>query len=380
MQLSCFTPYHITVPLNCTPYLLFPMTQKPLPDIPLYKSRKENVMPPVSTELAWVAEIVFLCIAILIFYMGTMPSWKNLIDNISINFLAIIVEALPFMLIGSLAGGIIEVFVSVNWIERVFRKQKTRAIFLAGGMGLFFPVCECAIVPVVRRLLGKGVPFGAAITFLLAGPIVNVIVAASTAVAYMYDWRFVVIRLVSGYCIAVFVGLLLGQFFNRKTGLIPSRAELTTCGCGHDHGDTAPPLRLRIRHSLEHASDDFFDVGRYLVIGAFIAALMRSTVSMETFTSLMGSPWLAIILMMTMAVILNLCSEADAFIAASFRDVLPGTAQMAFMVMGPMLDIKLVLMYFSVFRKRLILSLIITVTATVLLAMLALEYLNIGLM
>ncbi len=379
MQLSCIASYFITVPLNCSPCFLLPMTQKILPDIPLYKPRTEEAIPPVSSELALVAEIVFLGVAIMIFYMGTMESLKSLIDNISINFLAIIVEALPFMLIGSLAGGIIEVFVSVNWIERVFRKQKIRAVFLAGGMGLFFPVCECAIVPVVRRLLGKGVPFGAAITFLLAGPIVNVIVAASTAVAYSYDWHFVVIRLVSGYCIAVFVGLLLGQFFNRKNGLIPSRAAPATCGCGHDHGDTAPSLWLRIRHSLEHASDDFFDVGRYLVIGAFIAALMRSIVPMETFTSLMGSPWLAIILMMAMAVILNLCSEADAFIAASFRDVLPGTAQMAFMVMGPMLDIKLILMYFSVFCKQFILSLIITVTASVLLAMLALEFLNVGL-
>lgn len=356
------------------------MTQKSLPDLPLFRAKEVKGIPPLSTELAWVVELVFLFVAILLFYMGKMPPWKNLIDNISINFLAIIVEALPFMLIGSLAGGIIEVFVSVDWIERVFRQQKTRAVFLAGGMGLFFPVCECAIVPVVRRLLGKGVPFGAAITFLLAGPIVNLIVAASTAIAYRYDWRFVGIRLVSGYLIAVLVGLLLGLFFNRKNGLIASWTKTATCSCGHDHGDTAPPLLLRIRHSLEHASDDFFDVGRYLVIGAFIAALMRSSVSMATFTSLMGSPWMAIILMMAMAVILNLCSEADAFIAASFRELLPGTAQMAFMVMGPMLDIKLILMYFSVFRKRVILSLIITVTTTVLLAMFALEYLNVGLM
>lgn len=354
------------------------MTPKPLPAIPLYKGNKEKEIPPLSSELALVVEVVFLCVAIMVFYIGTMPSWKNLIDNISIDFLAIILEALPFMLIGSLTGGIIEVFVSVDWIDRIFRKQKTRAIFLAGGMGLFFPVCECAIVPVVRRLLGKGVPFGAAITFLLAGPIVNVMVAASTAVAYRYDWQFVIIRLVSGYVVAVSVGLLFDRFFNRKNGLIASRTELTVCCCGHKHNDETQSLWLRIRHSLEHASDDFFDVGRYLVMGAFITALLRSTVSMETFTSLTGSPWLAIILMMVMAVILNLCSEADAFIAASFRDVLPGTAQMAFMVIGPMLDIKLILMYFSIFRRRVILSLIVTIPAAVLLAMLALEYLNIG--
>ncbi len=356
------------------------MTQRPLPDIPLFKpKKKETLILPLSTELALIVEITFLGVAVLLFLMGKSSPWKDLIDNISINFLAIIVEAFPFMLIGSLAGGIIEMFVSVTWIEKVFRQRKTRAVFLAGGLGLFFPVCECAIVPVVRRLLGKGIPFGAAITFLLAGPIVNVIVAASTAIAYKYDWRFVVVRLASGYIIAVIVGLLLGLLYNRKNGLIPAWGKTVPCACGHNHNDKALPLLLRFRHAIVHASDDFFDVGRYLVIGAFIAALMRSTVSMGAFADLMASPWLAIILMMVMAVILNLCSEADAFIAASFRDLLPGSAQMAFMVMGPMLDIKLILMYFSVFRNRVILSLILVVTTTVLLAMLALEYLHIGL-
>jgi hypothetical protein len=115
-------------------------------------------------------------------------------------------------------------------------------------------------------------------------------------------------------------------------------------------------------------------VGRYLIVGAFIAALMRSTIDMNTFLSLKDSPLLAIVLMMAMAVLLNLCSEADAFIAASFRGLMPDAAMMAFMVLGPMLDIKLILMYFSVFRKRVIISLIGTVLTTVLLAMLGLHF------
>jgi uncharacterized membrane protein YraQ (UPF0718 family) len=176
-----------------------------------------------------------------------------------------------------------------------------------------------------------------------------------------------------GYGIAVFVGLLMGAFFNREKGLLPSSQIQVSCGCGHEHGNVTQPFLIRLRHSLEHASDDFFDVGRYLIIGSFIAALMRSTIDMNTFLSLTDSPWPAILLMMGMAVILNLCSEADAFIAASFRGLLPDSAQMAFMVLGPMLDIKLILMYFSVFRKRTILALILTVFTTVLLAMLGLH-------
>jgi len=343
--------------------------------LPRYQPEPAPQKPRSSDMLAFGLEYAFLTCVILLFFQGMTPAWGNLLGELAINFLAIMVEALPFMLIGSLAGGLIEVFIPVDWVERLFRQRRTRAVFLAGTMGIFFPVCECAIVPVVRRLLGKGVPFSAAVTFLLAGPIVNGIVAASTAIAYRFNWNYVLVRLGMGYTIAVGIGLFLGLFFTRQNGLLPAWNPLPLCGCGHDHASGGgQPLFVRLRHALEHASDDFFDVGRYLVIGAFIAALMRSTIDMNTFLGLRDSPWLAIVLMMAMAVILNLCSEADAFIAASFRGLMPDAAQMAFMVLGPMLDMKLILMYGSVFRKRVILSLICTVLTTVLLAMLGLHY------
>lgn len=344
--------------------------------LPRYQPEPAPKDPGSSDMLAFGLEYAFLAVVLLLFLQGMTPAWGRLLGELAINFLAIMVEALPFMLIGSLAGGLIEVFLPVGLVERLFGLRRTRSVFLAGGMGLFFPVCECAIVPVVRRLLGKGVPFSAAITFLLAGPIVNGIVAASTAIAYRFNWNYVVIRLGLGYAIAVCIGLFLGRFFNRANGLLPAWRPAPACGCGHDltNGER-PPLFFRLRHALEHASDDFFDVGRYLVIGAFIAALLRATIDMNTFLALRDAPWLAIILMMAMAVILNLCSEADAFIAASFRGLMPDAAQMAFMVLGPMLDIKLILMYGSVFRKRVILALIGTVLSTVLVTMLGLHHL-----
>ena len=157
----------------------------------------------------------------LLLLLGQTPAWQGLIGTIAINFLAIMVEALPFMLVGSLAGGLIEIFVPVAWVERVVRRHRIRSVLLAGAMGLLLPVCECAIVPVVRRLLGKGVPLAAALTFLLAGPIVNSIVAASTFIAYSYDWIVPAVRLGIGYCVAVIIGLILGRWFNRGNGLLP---------------------------------------------------------------------------------------------------------------------------------------------------------------
>ena len=113
------------------------------------------------------------------------------------------------------------------------RQHRICAVFLAGALGLLLPVCECAIVPVVRRQLGKGVPLAAAITFLLAGPIVNGIVATSTAIAYGYDWLVPLVRLANGYGIAVAAGLLLGGWFGRNNSLLPEWRNGLAAACGH---------------------------------------------------------------------------------------------------------------------------------------------------
>ena len=151
----------------------------------------------------------------------------------------------------------------------------------------------------------------------------------------------------------------------------PSRSQ-NCLSSGRQRVSTLPG---RLRHALQHAADDFFAVGRFLVIGAFVAAVLRSSLSLDTFTLLAADPWLAIVAMMALAVLLNLCSEADAFIAATFRDLLPLSAQMAFMVLGPMLDIKLLLMYLAVFRKRLILWLCLVVPLAVFAAAMAVQFL-----
>jgi len=160
------------------------MPQKTVKPIPLHQPPQISEAAGLRMELGWVGGILFLSISFLVLLLGQSRPYSALVGNISINFLAMMVEALPFMLIGSLAGGIIEVFVPVPLVEKLFGRHRIWPIFATAGMGMIFPVCECAIIPVIRRLLGKGVPFGAAVAFLLGGPIVNPLVAASTAVAY----------------------------------------------------------------------------------------------------------------------------------------------------------------------------------------------------
>ena len=129
--------------------------------------------------------------------------------------------------------------------------------------------------------------------------------------------------------------------------------------------------REKILQALRHGASDFIDIGRFLVVGAFVAGGLQALVARGELAILFASPPMSVLAMMTLAIVLSLCSEADAFVAASFRTTLPLSAQMAFMVLGPMLDLKLVAMYFRVFKKRLILVLSLSTFIIVFLSMMA---------
>jgi uncharacterized membrane protein YraQ (UPF0718 family) len=303
-----------------------------------------------SSRISRYAQLLFVLFALsLIFLFRDTPQFHTL----GIVFVSIVLEAMPFMLLGTLIGGFIEVFVPREKVTRWLPEGRWWTVFIGAGIGILFPVCECAIVPVVRKLLQKGVPFSAAIAFLLGGPIVNPLVAASTAVAYFADWTIVMQRMLFGYCIAVGVGLLMGLLFSKTKavhGTISSEPDRTPAPKIPAIGTPAAwPEKIGL--AVNHAAGDFLDIGRFLIIGAFCAAVVQTLVPRQVIVAVMDTPGLSILIMMLLAVLLNLCSEADAFIAASFRSSqVPPAAQMAFMVLGPMLDIKLILMYLKVFR------------------------------
>jgi hypothetical protein len=299
-----------------------------------------------------VIEFVFLVFAIApIIHYGDNPALRNF----SLTFSAIILEAMPFLLLGSLVGGLIEVLVPREKLMAWFGEQKWYTLFLAAGLGFVFPICECAIIPVMKRLLSKGISFSAAVAFLLGGPIVNPITFGSTAVAYSMILDIAVVRLVLGYVIAVFVGFAAGRLIDRD------RAVHESVGVFHEEvgfsGSVYPDKSHDRRQpglidALTHGAEDFLDMFRYLVFGAFAAALIQNLIDRSFFVSLSGNAPLSIILMMALAALMSLCSEADAFVAASFQFSLPLSAQMAFMVLGPMFDIKLLFMALGVFRRN----------------------------
>lgn len=348
---------------------------------------------------------IFLLLAVLLAFASSASAEMK---TFSIIFLSILFEAMPFMLLGSLAGGFIEEFVSRDKVTAWLPAGSHKSVFLAAAVGFIMPVCECAIVPVVKRLLRKGVPFSAAIAYLMAGPIVNPIVALSTAVAYFYDWKVVFARLALGYIAAVIIGLLVNYLVKEGDRLAPIQGkaessflsavpiaslegssvlkkvspvavgeELENGCCSHvavGHGCNADSMNFwsRLIRAVRHGANDFLEVACFLVVGAFFATAAQTFVDRQAIIGLMSQSWLAIVVMMLLAIILNLCSEADAFIASSFRQLVGMPGQMAFMVIGPMFDIKLFFMYFSVFSRKTAITLgLVTFLVVFLLTLLA---------
>ncbi|MDI1312346.1 permease, partial [Prosthecobacter sp.] len=116
-------------------------------------------------------------------FLADLPVPSRMGD-ILMAFLSIVFEGAPYILIGTVFSGIIDAFLPAKLLDRVLPKSKVLATLIAGFLGLIFPVCECAVVPVIRRLVQKGLPLSCAVTYMLAAPIMNPIVALSTMTAF----------------------------------------------------------------------------------------------------------------------------------------------------------------------------------------------------
>jgi len=224
-----------------------------------------------------------------------------------------------------------------------------------------FPMCECGVVPVIRRLIAKGLPVSHAVTYMLAAPIVNPIVAVSTYVAFSGQDAAVMTshRLFVGWFVAVIAGLAVYH--------LPLQAVLrgsvleSALAFGASAETVARPVGFlrRLAAALRVAVGDFFDVMVFFIGGVAVAALFSTGVNQEVLIPLASNPWMATASLMGFALILSLCSTSDAFIAASSLAPFPFAAKLAFLVFGPMMDLKLLFIYSSVFRPRFVIGLLV---------------------
>ena len=252
-------------------------------------------------------------------------------------FVAICVQALPFLVLGVLLSAVITVFVPASVFTRMLPRRPAAAVPVAGAAGLVLPGCECSSVPVARGLIARGVAPAAALTFLLSAPAINPVVLVATSVAFPGRPEMVAARFVASLAAAMIVGWIWTRF-GRAEWIVRSRRPPTS---GLPRWEA---FRLNARHDFVHA-------GGFLVVGGLTAATLNVVVPREVLDAVAARPWLSVLALAGLAVVLAICSEADAFVAASLTQF-SLTSRLAFLVVGPMVDVKLVALQAGTFGRR----------------------------
>lgn len=303
-----------------------------------------------ARTVAWL-----VLIGVLVIVLASIVPWSLILELVSrLNlfatvFLGIFIEAMPYLLFGTLISGLVEVFLDRELMARFISKRPVPAAITGALMGLVFPVCECGVIPLTRRLFHKGLPLPAGIAFLLAAPVFNPIVIFSTSAAFgwgaMLWWRVGLTLL-----IAVLVGLIFSVEKNPSDVLRPGSMSMEE----HEHTHADEPLSFgdKLQRALLICADEFFEMGRYLVIGAMLAAGLQTFIPQTSLLAIGSGPILSVLVMLALAVILSICSTVDAFVALGFVGTFSFGSLLSFLVFGPMVDIKSTLMYLQVFRRK----------------------------
>lgn len=267
------------------------------------------------------------------------------------SFLGILLEALPFVLVGAVLSSLLHLYVSEETLSKWIPKNPILGILFACVLGLIFPVCECGMIPLIRRLIQKGMPVYIAVVFILSGPILNPVVYAATFMAFRLYPEMVYARMGLAFVVSASIGVMIYVTWRNN----PLKLSLSRV-------DTEPTHKIehrggRINSIFVHAADEVFEMGKYLIIGCLITAGIQSFVARESLTAIGAGPVSSYVFMMGFAFVLSLCSTSDAFVASTFVHSFSSGSLLAFLVFGPMLDFKNMLMLLAVFKTKFVLYL-----------------------
>ncbi|MCY7273960.1 MAG: permease [Phormidesmis sp. CAN_BIN44] len=299
-------------------------------------------------------------------------------------FLSLLVEAIPFLLLGVLLSGLLQFFVDERRLLAVLPKNPLLGAFTGSCIGFLFPVCECGNVPVARRLLMQGAPVSVAIGFLLAAPTINPIVFWATWTAFRDQPEIVFLRVGFSLAIATIIGFIFSVQTDLRPLLQPGVASAITMRS--QPSDSTPsllqsgtyflgqsakplitdpselqaammatvskPMSFRLRLLLENTVQEMRELGGVLILGSAIAALVQVFVPRDLILSLGQSPVTSILAMMLLAGVVSICSTVDSFFALSFASTFTSGSLVAFLVFGPMIDLKGVGLMLSIFKPR----------------------------
>ncbi|WP_020387027.1 permease [Kribbella catacumbae] len=253
-------------------------------------------------------------------------------------FVGVTVQAMPFLVLGVLLSAALTAFVPPSFFAKALPKHPALAVPVASASGVILPGCECASVPVSAALMNRGVTPAAAIAFLLSAPAINPVVLASTAVAFPGQPKVVVARLICSLAVSMVLGWL---------WLLTGKGSSWLKMPKNRHAEGTAKLEV-FRSSMLH---DFLHAGGFLVVGAAAAATLNVVVPRSWLDHVASNLLLSVLVLGVLAVLLAICSEADAFVAASLTQF-SLTARLAFMVVGPVVDVKLIALQTGTFGPK----------------------------
>jgi uncharacterized membrane protein YraQ (UPF0718 family) len=285
---------------------------------------------------------IAVVVAVILAAAALRPLLQDLLDRPAVAhwatiFVAIAIQAIPFLVLGVTISAAIAAFVPSGFLPKVLPEQPALAVPVAAVAGAALPGCECGSVPIAGRLVARGAPAAAALTFLLSAPAINPVVLVATAVAFPGRPEVWVGRLLASLLAATVIGLIWAKL-GRDDLLERARR-------GHTHeGSKGAIFAGTAQHDLLHA-------GGFLIVGAATAATLQTVVPRSVLDAVAGSGLFAALALAALAVVMAICSEADAFVAASLTQF-SLTARLAFMTVGPMVDVKLIALQAGTFGGR----------------------------
>ncbi|NLJ31472.1 MAG: hypothetical protein GX424_07735 [Clostridiales bacterium] len=333
----------------------------------LYNLLKKSAVSDRRLRRAESASAVFLLAVCAGLFAFTVPGFTTayaFLQGVATAFLGILIQALPFLLIGIFVSSLLQLFTTDEQLARLFLRHPALSFPAAALLGIFFPVCDCGMAPIVSRLIRKGVPVPQAMTFFLAAPAINPVTIASTAFAFPGQTSYVVYRILFGMAVALLTGLLLAL---RKIGpdqILVGGAPASSCSAGFIGSPRCSGALGNAELVFRHAGLELFGTGRFLVCGALVSSILQASLPVSVFQGKGQSLLFALLAIILLSAVMSVCSTSNAFIGRSLLGAFPPIAVISFMVLGPMLDLSNLLMLSAGFRKNFVLKLAAVVFVT----------------
>lgn len=270
--------------------------------------------------------------------------------------LSVLIEALPFVVLGVLLSIVVQVWLPADVIHRWLPRRAWARRAVLSLLGMLIPVCECGNVPFARGLMMRGLAPAEALTFLIAAPIVNPIVILTTHAAFGWDGGILVARLVGGYLIANLIGWIYSRHPSPES-LLTQRFVDTCERVTHEPGTP-------VRRSLTQFLVELRAVMPALVIGSALAGAVQVLIPRDVLLTIGANPVLSIVAMMLLAIVVAICSNVDAFFALSFASTFSSGALVAFLLVGPLVDIKMLALMRTTFTTRTLVGITAVVLAS----------------